>query len=199
MKKASEYRALAREQLGGNIFAANWLWALLAIVIASLLLSAISFTGIGLVLLEGFLSVGLCRIFVLRARNEDEGKINISHLFDGKDCVASSLLLGLLRNVFILLWSCLFIIPGIIKTYAYAMSSYILADHPDYDWNTCLKESIKMMKGHKWQLFCLHFSFIGWYLLSAVTCGIAALWVGPYQSAAVANFYEDLKSQPELA
>ena len=55
-----------------------------------------------------------------------------------------------------------------------------------------------MMDGHKWQLFCLHFSFIGWILLSILTCGILFLFVAPYMQAANAEFYEKLKND-ELA
>ncbi len=199
MKKSSEYRALAREQLGGQIFAANWLWALLALVLFDALVGICSFgAGIGAMLAEGFFGFGIAVMFLKRARNNDGGRMDISDIFAAKDCVANSLLLGLLRNIFICLWSLLFLIPGIIKAYSYSMSSFILADHPEYDWNTCLTESRKMMKGHKWQLFCLRLSFIGWLLLSAVTFGIAALWVAPYIQASVANFYEDVKAQPAI-
>jgi sugar phosphate permease len=97
-------------------------------------------------------------------------------------------------------WRMSFIIPGIIKSYSYAMSFYIKHDHPEYDWKQCIDESRRMMDGHKWQLFCLDFSFIGWNLLGFLCCGIGLLWVAPYEMASRANFYENLKAlyDPEI-
>jgi uncharacterized membrane protein len=106
-------------------------------------------------------------------------------------------LLGFLKNLFIILWSLLFVIPGIVKTYSYAMAYYIKYDHPEYNWKMCIDESRRMMDGHKWRLFCLHFSFIGWELLGALAFGIGTLWVTPYKQAAEANFYDDLKQAYE--
>ena len=74
------------------------------------------------------------------------------------------------------------------------MSYYILKDNPGMDANEARKASIEMMKGHKWQLFCLEFSFIGWIILSILTFGILTLWVGPYMETAKAAFYEELKA-----
>ena len=95
------------------------------------------------------------------------------------------------------LWSLLFVIPGIIATYSYSMSFYILRDNPDMDANAARKASIEMMKGNKWKLFCLELSFIGWMLLSMLTFGILLLWVGPYMETAKAAFYEELKAKQQ--
>ena len=86
-------------------------------------------------------------------------------------------------------------IGAIIFGFAYAMVPYLLKDHPEMGAKEILHTSRMMMRGHKWDLFVLVFSFIGWWLLCIVTCGIALLWVGPYMNAAQAHFYEDLINQ----
>ncbi len=73
------------------------------------------------------------------------------------------------------------------------MSFYIKADHPEYDWRQCINESKAMMYGHKWELFVLDLSFIGWMIVGALCLGIGTLWATAYQSAARAQFYESLK------
>ena len=136
------------------------------------------------------LALAMISLKVLRA----EG-IEVGNLFDGFQNFKTAFLLGLLNGIFTALWSLLFVIPGIIKAYSYSMSTYILADNPTMNQGDARKASIEMMKGHKWELFCLHFSFIGWYLLTGLTLGILGLWVTPYTQTATAAFYENLKNQ----
>ena len=87
----------------------------------------------------------------------------------------------------------LFIIPGIIAAYKYAMVNHVLADDPTLTAREALQRSKEIMRGNKWRLFCLGFSFFVWYLLVAITFGIAAIWVVPYEQAAVAAFYKEIK------
>ncbi len=84
-------------------------------------------------------------------------------------------------------------IPGIIKSYSYAMTYYIAQDEPELSAEKCICKSMDMMKGHKMELFLLDLSFIGWILLCILTGGIALLWVEPYYLSARAAFYEELK------
>lgn len=93
------------------------------------------------------------------------------------------------------LWSLLLVIPGIIKAFAYAMAPFIAEDHPEYTVSQAISESCRMMQGHKFDLFYLYLSFIGWFFLSILTCGIGILWLQPYVENAVAAFYNDLKAQ----
>jgi len=86
-------------------------------------------------------------------------------------------------------------IGTIIFGYAYAMVPFVLKDNPELSPKEALYKSRMMMRGHKWDLFVLQFSFIGWCLLGIITCGIAFLWVGPYASTAMAHFYEDIKGE----
>lgn len=87
-------------------------------------------------------------------------------------------------------------VPGIIKQLSCAMTFHILNDHPEYTATQAITESHKMMNGHKWNLFVLYLSFIGWDLLSVLTLGILEIvYVVPYKKAAVAGFYESIKGE----
>ena len=184
------FRANARKQLGGGIFQNNWLMALVVCLLFSLVMGVGGFVSI---IVGGFLAFGMCRVFLQLVRGQKE-KVDIADLFSGSRQFADLLVLYLLQTLFTVLWTLLFIIPGIVKAYAYSMAFYIKHDHPDYDWRRCLDESQRYMKGHKWQLFCLDFSFIGWLLLGLLCCGVGTLWVTPYMEAARANFYENLRA-----
>lgn len=98
----------------------------------------------------------------------------------------------LLKTLYEFLWTLLFIIPGIIASYSYAMMPYILAEHPEMAPSEAIARSKEMMEGNRWRLFCLQFSFIGWGFLSVLTLGIGTLWLRPYQEAATAAFYRDV-------
>ena len=87
----------------------------------------------------------------------------------------------------------LFVIPGIIICYTYALLGYVIADNPRMSADETLQECKRIMKGNRWKLFCLSMSFFGWALLGVLTFGIGLLWVMPYQSAAIAEFYREAK------
>jgi len=196
MSSRPELRARARAKLGGRIFANNWLYALLAVFIASAIISAVAAFSI---LLIGPFSFGLAAIFLQLARGEKE-EIDLADLFksfNAEDFVRL-LLLGLIQTLFIALWSLLFLIPGIVKYYSYSQAINLAYDHPDWDWKQCIDESRRMMNGYKWKLFVLDLSFLGWYILGALCCGIGVLWVDPYRQAARAEFYVELTAQPAV-
>ncbi len=99
---------------------------------------------------------------------------------------------SLLQSVYVLLWSLLFIIPGIIASYSYTMTGYILAENPELTASEAIEQSKQMMSGNRWRLFCLQFSFIGWSILASLTLGIGNLWLTPYRQAAEAAFYREV-------
>lgn len=103
----------------------------------------------------------------------------------------------ILMYIFVFLWSLLLLIPGIIKAFSYAMTPYILADYPELSANQAINLSRKMMKGHKFDLFWLGLSFIGWIVLGAFTLGIGYLWLVPYVQTSMAGFYQDVKEEYE--
>lgn len=104
----------------------------------------------------------------------------------------------LLMAIFTALWSLLFIIPGIVKAYAYSMTPYILEENPELSANEAIDRSRFMMRGHKFDLFWLQLSFIGWFFLCIFTGGIGFLWLQPYYSCAKAAFYEEVKADYAL-
>ena len=93
------------------------------------------------------------------------------------------------------LWSLLFVIPGIIKSFEYAIIPYILADDAEISSKDAFKKAKAMMKGNKWRLFKLNFSFIGWEILCVLTLGLGTFFLLPYINAANAEFYAELKNQ----
>ncbi len=104
----------------------------------------------------------------------------------------------LLRDVFLLLWSLLFLIPGFIKAYSYRMVPYILAENPDMPAKEIITRSREMMNGHKWRAFVLDLSFIGWILLGALTCGLVLIfWTGPYKQSTDAALYLKLSREEQ--
>ena len=191
MQNAAAYRARAREQMGGNIFANNWLIALVACLLYSIILSVSASFIFGAFLLEGICLYGMAHVFLSVARGR-RSAYELRELTVGIDHVGDLLVLSLIKNIFQFLWA-LIPIVGIVKYYAYAMTYYIKYDHPEYDWRAAITESRRMMNGHKWELFCLQFSFIGWIIVGALCFGVGMLWVTPYMRVAEANFYDDLK------
>ena len=189
---AKDYRKQAWDRLSGN-----WGVAILAYLLFSLIIGALSTTGIGSLILAGPLTVGLISVFVQLART---GTTKIEHLFDGiTKGFVNKMLSYILVSVYTFLWALLFWIPGIVKSFSYAMTFYIMNDNPEMGANEAITRSREMMDGHKWQLFCLRFSFIGWILLSILTLGVLMIFVAPYMQAAEAEFYENLKAEAGLS
>lgn len=104
----------------------------------------------------------------------------------------------LLQGLYVFLWSLLLVIPGIVASYSYAMTSYILAEYPELTASAAIERSKTMMSGNRWRLFCLRLSFIGWNLLSAFTLGIGELWLRPYKQAATAAFYREISGTEHM-
>ncbi len=103
-----------------------------------------------------------------------------------------------LTRIFIFLWTLLLIIPGIIKSYSYAMTPYILEENPELTANEAIDRSRYMMRGHKFDLFWLQLSFIGWFLLALLTAGIGFFWFIPYYETSQSAFYEEVKADYAL-
>ena len=190
-----EIRAKARETLGKSIFSKTWLIAIAIGLIISGILAAANYisSGFATLFLSGPLYVGLNMAYLHITRGDKE--VTIGSAFEGCYDFKSNLVLGLMHNLIIWLWSLLLIIPGIIKGFSYSMAYYIKADHPEYGWRECLEKSETMMKGYKFKYFLLNLSFIGWILLSIVTFGLASFWVSAYMSTASAVFYDELKRE----
>lgn len=109
--------------------------------------------------------------------------------------ILRGLAMTLLTALYTLLWTFLFIIPGIIASLAYALTPYLMAENPDMGANEAITLSKKMMKGNKENLFYLYLTFIGWSLLCLLTLGIGYLWLVPYMSVTKAAFYRDVSQK----
>ena len=102
------------------------------------------------------------------------------------------------KYTYVMLWTLLLYVPGIVKALAYSMTEYIAVDHPDWSANQCITESRRLMDGHKWRYFCLNLSFFGWFILLIIASflpmvgGVAQYFFMPYFESAKAAFYEDL-------
>ena len=211
---SSDYRRIARENLAGNwgqsilvTFIASVLGALLtggsfsfnidAEMLAelpatlqryvALLMSVMSFLGLVQFIVGGTVQLGYTK-YLLNQYNK--ASFDISDLFSEFDRFGQGFLQNFLRGLYIFLWSLLFVIPGIVKTYSYAMTPFIMAENPNMTANEAITASRELMDGHKFDLFLLELSFFGWALLNLLTLGLGSLALNPYIHAARAAFYK---------
>ena len=176
--RAKDYRNKAWNNLRDNY----WMMLLGMIVVAVILgvLPALS------ILLIGTLTVGLNIYFINGTKKKDPDLMDIFDPF--KDRFVETLVMGIIKNIFIFLWTLLFIIPGIIKSYSYFMTEYIMVYNKEISGLDAITESRRLMNGKKFRLFSLHFSFIGWWLLVIITFGIGLIFLMPYIKMAEAEF-----------
>ena len=133
-----------------------------------------------------------CRKFFRKNLDEPAKLTNIVYVFDShyKNIVKTAFL----TDLFIWLWSLLFIVPGIIKAYSYRLVPYIMSENPEMNFRDAQAESARLMKGNKWKSFVLDLSFIGWDILTIMTWGLLEIFfVGPYKASTDAALYESIK------
>lgn len=186
MKRCKEYR-----KIGWNTMSKDWGKFILFNLLAMIIISGISGTGFGIIIVGPFY-VGMCLFYLRAVRNQ---QATYGDLFEPitKGDFVRTMILYLLKTIYTLLWSLLLFIPGIIKSYSYAMAEYIAIDNPTMSANDCITASRELMQGKKAKLFLLDLSFIGWILLTMLTLGILAIIVAPFQYATRAAFYEDIR------
>jgi len=189
MKENYELRALARSQIKGG-----WLEAVGMLLVYIIILGASGLVVVGPLVLGGPLALGFYGYYLKKTRGEP---VKLENLFDGFKYFGTSFLLFLLKMIFLCLWFCLFLIPGIVKIFSYSMAFFILRDNPEIGASEAISRSRKMMVGYKGKLFGLYLSFIGWALLCFLSLGIGFFWLGPYINLSVANFYENLKQNQQ--
>ena len=181
-------------------FKANYGSSVLVLVLAGIIIFAAESLG-SVIPLGGSLAVtiflvniigdvGTRRFFIHNHRDKGE----VGHLFESfSSSYLNQVLVMLLKNLFVWLWSLLLIVPGIIKYYEYLMVPYILTDNPEISWDDAKEQSRAMMEGEKMNAFLLHLSFIGWFLLDIITIGILHIvFTGPYMAQAEAELYHVL-------
>lgn len=154
-----------------------------------LFLGGIAFT----ILVGNVVYTGLRGWFMRYWRGENP---QIGEVFIGFRRYSAFVGTDLLRDVYLFLWTLLLIIPGIVMGFAYSMSDYILYENPNLPASRVLEMSKRMTDGHKADLFVFYLSYIGWFLLSGITCGIVGIvYVNPYMYTAHAGIYEALKAE----
>lgn len=184
-----ELKALAKEQINGNILML-FVIALIFVVINTVVVAIPVVGQVAIFFVSGILNISMCTIYLNLAKGQEP---KVEDLQIGLKEWKEGTILFFFEGLFISIWTLLFIIPGIIKGIAYSQCFFILADNPGMSGRQALKESMKMMQGHKMDYFMLMLSFLGWNILAVCTCGILYLWLGPYMYAAATNFYNTIK------
>lgn len=217
--EASEIRLKARESLKGNYWNAV-LVAFVAAIFGALLANGGSFSlnieervrevfgslpmfiKVYLAIAAGCASVTFWVSFILGGvvqlgyaqyllKQHDGEACSVKELFSLFDRFGQGFLQALLRGIYTFLWSLLLIVPGIIKSYAYSMTPFIMVENPNVTANEAIKLSQEKMRGHKGELFWLGLTFFGWSILATLTGGIGYFFLNPYMNAAYAAFYRD--------
>lgn len=171
----------SKEKLG---VAAAIAGALTLVIVVSLLLKIFVFNP---------LEVGCLRFF---RDNVTEPPAELGCIGEGFKNYMHTFITLFLQDLFVTLWTLLLIIPGFIKAYSYRLVPYLLSDRPDLSPTETLRLSSDLMRGHKWHAFCYDLSFIGWYILTALTLGLVGLfYAGPYKDSSDAALYLAIKGR----
>ena len=190
MKTRAELKEMAKQQIKGNIG---------MLFVITLIIGAISGAAgaipplalaVSIIVTPAF-SISIIRVYQELARNGK--KPEAKDAFAGFDDFWTGFKALFLVGLFTFLWSLLFVIPGIIKSFSYSQTMMIVAENKGIGAREAINRSKAMMDGRKMDYFVLGLSFIGWGLLCCITLGIAAIWVGPYMQATMVNFYNDIK------
>lgn len=185
---------MARESLQGK-----WGLAIGTFVIYLLIVGAIQavaqvapLAGLVSLIIAGPFAVGIAKFSLALSRNNDP---KTSQIFEGFNNFGSCLATYLLMVLYIILWSLLLIVPGIIAAISYSMSFFILSEEPTLSAQDVLKKSKEMMDGYKLKFFYLGLRFFLLGLLCILTLGIGFFWLLPYIQVTTAKFYDDLKGE----
>ena len=155
------------------------------------LVSLAGLLGIVSFILGGTVELGYAKFLL---KQYDKKELQFSDLFSQFERFGTGFAQKFLRTLFTVLWSLLFIIPGIVKGLSYAMTPFILEEHPEMTASEAIKASMRLMNGHKMDLFILGLTFIGWQILACLTMGIGFLFLNPYMNAAYAAFYRSIST-----
>ncbi|KNZ42544.1 DUF975 family protein [Acetobacterium bakii] len=192
MKTRQEIKTLSKQQFSNNYWIAVGTTVLAFLIIGTVTAASSFLMGLGALFLAPPILVGLNYFSLCIYRGENP---TVETMFSTGFSNYGRKLGGMLwMYLFIYLWTLLFIVPGIIKSLAYSMTPYILADHPNVTAKEALKISMRMTEGYKGDIFVMILSFIGWSLLSGITFGIVGIFYSnPYLYISLAGLYEELK------
>ena len=170
----------------------DWDWdSLRNLELKSLHLRVGSFLNINLLsfILGGVVQLGYAQFLL---KQHDHQPLEFRDLFSQFHRFGQGFAQQFLRMLYTILWSLLFIIPGIIKSLSYAMTPYIMAEHPNLTASEAINRSKELMDGHKGDLFLLRLTFIGWDILAALTLNLGHIALNPYKNAAETAFYRQI-------
>ena len=140
-------------------------------------------------IIGGAMSLGYCQYHINLVKKQ---RGDIKTLFVHKDKLWHGFCINFWMVLYTFLWTLCLVVPGIMAGYSYAMAYYVANDHPEMTAREVLTASKEMMHGHRWRLFCLDVSFLGWLIVGGLTLGIGSYAVAPYYESAQAHFYQDL-------
>lgn len=186
-------KTLAKQKIKGQIFMLFVI--ILLIEIALCVIGLVPMVGgIITLLISGAITLSITNIYYqLVVKNKAPQIEDILYGFRDDNFVRS-LVAYLVVEIFTFLWSLLLVIPGIIKSFSYSQTFYIMADDPKIGGNEARKLSMKMMHGHKWEYFVLQLSFIPWHILAFFTFGLLYIYVAPYIAATNMAYYQKLSA-----
>jgi len=139
------------------------------------------------VIVSGILEVAAINVYIKMSRSPEP--VSLKGFIEGLNNWARALLGALWQLLWVFLWSLLFLIPGIVKAYAYSQMFFIITEYKDVSVTKAMRISMLITKGHKWDLFVMDLSFLGWAILCGLTLGIGALWLEPYMNMSKVNAY----------
>jgi len=184
-------KARAKASFKGNYWPSVLVPIIMAAIVGVLALIPVVGSIAGFIMAP-VLTAGVAYFFAKNYRGE---KAEIGDMFAGFKNFGHVLGGSLWMELFVWLWSMLFVIPGIIKAISYSMTPYILVDQPEVSAREALKLSMRMTKGHKGEIFVMYLSFIGWGILTSLTGGILGIfYTVPYMNTTMAGYYEELKA-----
>lgn len=195
-----ELKSNAKDQLRGN-----WGLAIITVLVYSLIISIFGYSDsiynnnieiildLSSLLLSGVLTLGISKFLLNLTKKDSSAKF--TDLFSGFNVYFKTLGLNILLGIIIGIGTIFLVVPGLIFALMFSQTFFILSEDNEKGIIQCLSESREMMIGYKFDYFVLMLSFLGWWLVSALTLGIGALWVYPYQKLTEANFYLEIKSK----
>ncbi len=183
-----------RDRAWNSLTGKYWSLIIMLLVFAVISGAAGSFTMGLLSLLTLPMSYALSVAFLNVSRTQCNPQLE-SMFTVYRDNFLKAFLVPLLQGLFVFLWSLLFVIPGVIMAYAYSMAIYVANDNPELSAMDAIRKSRELMDGHKWDLFVLDLSFIGWIFLCLLTFGIGFFFLAPYIEMAHVEFYRELTEQ----
>lgn len=136
------------------------------------------------------MAVAALNVYLKMTRTPE--KVSFSNFIEGFNNWGRAVLGAIWQMLWVFLWSMLFFIPGIIKQISYSQMFFLIAEYDGISVNKAMRISMEITRGHKWELFVMELSFIGWYFLNSLTFGILSLFIMPYRTLSFANAYHDM-------